>query len=465
MSDIVKILEQKLGAGAVMSGKDAAQRAVSFWDNSPVTAKALVRPRTTEEVSAILKLCSANGQSIVTHGGNTTCVQGTTSSADNIIISLERMNKIIEIDPIGSTATLEAGVVLETAQNAVQEQNLFLPLDLGARGSCTIGGNLATNAGGVNVLRYGMARNMVLGLEAVLADGTIISSMNKMLKNNAGYDLKQLFIGTEGTLGIITRAVVRLIPLPTTKNSALIALSNFTAVYKLLVHMKENIGTNLSAFEVMWGDYVRAVTGPGGHRAPLDRQHPFYVLLECDGSDPERDDDRFIGVIEEAFESKLILDAVIPKSGSERQELWAIRDDFEPIMQGISMFFLYDVSFPILSMEKYVLDVKKKVEELLPGAAFYAFGHVGDGNLHFSVQPNMESENQNKQELKHLSDRAIYEPLATYEGSISAEHGIGFEKKAWLHKSRNKAEISLMKLLKQNIDPKNILNPGMVFDV
>ena len=314
------------------------------------------------------------------------------------------------------------------------------------------------------MLRYGMARNMVLGLEAVLADGTIISSMNKMLKNNAGYDLKQLFIGTEGTLGIITRAVVKLMPLPTTKNAALIALPDFTAVYKLLGHMKENIGANLSAFEVMWGEYVRAVTAPGGHRAPLDRQHSFYVLLECDGSDPERDDSRFMGVIETAFENELILDAVIPKSESERRDLWKIRDNFEPIMKGVSVFFLYDVSLPILTMEEYVQKAEKKVDALLRGAAFYTFGHVGDGNLHFAVLPRMDGETRSKAELKHLSDRAIYEPLAAYGGSISAEHGIGFEKKAWLSQSRSAAELSLMKLLKKALDPSKILNPGIVID-
>lgn len=464
MPDLVGILKNTLGADAVLSAKDVSGRAISFWDNSPMSAKALVRPKTTAEVSEILKLCHAHGQSVVTQGGNTTCVQGTTTCKNDIILSFERMNKIIEIDPIACTAIFEAGVILETAQRAVQEHNLFLPLDLGARGSCTLGGNLATNAGGVNVLRYGMARAMVLGLEAVLADGTIISSMNKMLKNNAGYDLKQLFIGSEGTLGIITRMVVKLMPLPVTKNTAFVALPDFSAVYKLLNHMKANIGTSLSAFEVMWGAYYQAVTEPGGHRAPLERQHPFYVLLECDGSDPERDDDRFIQVIEQAFAAAYIIDAIVPQSESERQSLWTIRDDFEPVLKEKSVFFLYDVSLPILSMENYVNEVQTRLNELLPGAAFHVFGHVGDGNLHFFVQPDAKNQTFAKKQLKHLSDTAIYKPLQQYGGSISAEHGIGLEKKQWLNQSRNEAEIALMKLLKTTLDPKNILNAGRVLD-
>ncbi|HFB55305.1 MAG TPA: FAD-binding oxidoreductase, partial [Hellea balneolensis] len=212
MTDIVDILRHELGDEAILSRAEVALRATSYWDNAPMKAKALIRPRTTQDVSTTLKICHAHNQPVITQGGNTSCVQGTQSRHDDIILSLERMNKIVDIDPLANTATFQAGVILENAQNAVQAKGLFLPLDLGARGSCTIGGNMATNAGGINVLRYGMARSIVLGLEAVLADGTIISSLNKMLKNNAGYDLKHLFIGSEGTLGVITHVIIRLMP-------------------------------------------------------------------------------------------------------------------------------------------------------------------------------------------------------------------------------------------------------------
>lgn len=458
MSDIIDILREELGAGAILSSAEVAQRAVSYWDNSPMLAKALVRPASTQDVSKVLKICHAHNQTVITQGGNTTCVQGTRTGADDIIISLERMNNIIEIDPVSYTATIEAGVVLEKVQNAVKEQGLFLPLDLGARGSCTIGGNLATNAGGVNVIRYGMARSMVLGLEAVLPDGTIMSSMNKMLKNNAGYDLKQLFIGSEGTLGIITRTIVKLMPQSTTTNTALAALPDFRSVSRFLNHLKKTIGSNLSAYEVMWGDYLKAVTEPGWHRAPMERTHPFYVLYECDGRDPERDDARFMEVIEAAFENGYILDAVIPKSESERQALWALRDDFEAILQPKPVY-LYDVSLPITSMEEYVADVIKQLLLLLPQSKVYVLGHVGDGNLHFFVQPGSQDDN-----VRNFSDRAIYEPLQAYHGSVSAEHGIGFEKKEWLGQSRSAAEITMMKLLKDVIDPRKILNAGVVID-
>lgn len=458
MTDIVDILTRTLGKGAVLSREEVAQRAVSYWDNSPMVAKAMVRPTSTQEVSKVLNICHDHNQTIFTHGGNTTCVQGTTTSAENIVLSLERMNKIVEIDPVSSTATLEAGAILEIVQNAVKKQELFLPLDLGARGSCTIGGNLATNAGGVNVLRFGMARAMVLGLEAVLADGTIISSMDKMLKNNAGYDLKQLFIGTEGTLGVITRLIVKLVPQPTTKQTAMVALQDFASVIWLLTHLKKQIGTNLSAFEVMWGNYLKAVTEPGWHSSPMDRTHPFYILLECDGNDPARDEHRFMEVIEAAFEEGYIRDAVIPKSETERQSLWAIRDDFEAILHPKPVY-LYDVSLSITDMESYVDEVKCKLLKLMPQSKSYVLGHVGDGNLHFFVQPGLEGSGS-----RELSDRAVYEPLRKYSGSVSAEHGIGFEKKHWLAQSRSSAEIKLMKLLKNALDPKNILNPGIIIN-
>lgn len=459
MTDIIPCLQQVLGPGAVLDREAVAERAISYWDQRPTCAKALVRPANTQEVSAILALCHQHRQSVITQGGKTTCVQGTQSGQNDIILSTERMDAIEEIDPIAGTAIIQAGAILENVQKAVQEKDLFLPLDLGARGSCTLGGNLATNAGGVNVLRYGMARSMVLGLEAVLADGTIISSMNTMLKNNAGYDLKQLFIGTEGTLGIITRMVVRLMPLSTTTNTALVALADFAAVPRLLNHFKTHIGTTLSAFEVMWGDYVRAVTTPGAHRAPMNTGHGFYVLLECDGSDAGRDHARFMEVIETAFEGGLIQDAVLPKSESERQALWAIRDDFEAILRPKPVY-LYDVSLPITKMQAYVAQVQEHLKANLPNAVLYVLGHIGDGNLHFFVQAHSQDE-----KARALADQAIYDPLRAVGGSISAEHGIGFEKKAWLGQSRSTAEITLMKILKKTLDPENILNPGLMFDL
>jgi len=458
MSDIIDTLRDRLGESAVLTAHQIAERATSYWDSSPMMAKALVRPKSTREVSEILKICHAHGQSVITHGGRTSCVEGTKSGKDDIIISTERMNSILEVDTTSGTAVVEAGVVLEQAQDAIAEQGLFLPLDLGARGSCTIGGNIATNAGGINVIRYGMTRSLVMGLEVVLADGVILTSMNKMLKNNSGFDLKQLFIGTEGALGIVTRAVLKLHPRSLTKNTALAALNSFAAVHIFLNHLKTTVGASLSAFEMMEGDYFRAVTEPGWHRAPMDRNCSYYILFECDGSDPQRDNDRFAEVVEDAFEKGYIQDAVIPKSENEREALWGIRDDFEAILQPKPVY-LYDVSLPVLSMENYIRDVKDKLSSFLPASKAFVLGHVGDGNLHLFVQPHSEAGN-----ARDFSDRAVYEPLKAYEGAVSAEHGIGFEKKKWLSQSRSAEEIALMKRLKTALDPKGILNPGLVID-
>ena len=260
---VVDALIEALGADAVLQGEALSQRATSYWDASPTRALALVRPRTTAEVSQTLAICAQWRQPVVTQGGQTGCTQGGDPRAEEIILSTERMAAIEEIDPLAGTATVQSGAVLQVVQETLAERGLLFPLDLGARGSCTIGGNVATNAGGINVLRYGMMRNLVLGLEAVLADGTVVSSMNQMLKNNAGYDLKQLFIGTEGTLGVVTRVVLRLFPLPSSRHTALVALESFEQASGLLRTLQRDLAGTLSAYEVMWGSYYRDVTGEG----------------------------------------------------------------------------------------------------------------------------------------------------------------------------------------------------------
>ena len=360
MSDVVAALVQTLGEDRVITGEAIAQRATSFWDNSPTTALALVKPRTTQEVSQALSICHEHGQAVVTHGGLTGCVLGAVAAPDEVIISLERMNAIEEIEPQGGTATVQAGVVLEVLQNAVAEQGLLFPLDLGARGSCTIGGNVATNAGGINVLRYGMMRHLVLGLEAVTADGTVISSMNQMLKNNAGYDTKQMFIGSEGTLGIVTRVVVKLFPQPNSCNSAMVAMDDFGKVTSFLRTLQRDLAGTLSAYEVMWREYYHGVTVEGAHRPPMGRDYPFYVMIETEGADAESDKARFEGVLETAFEQEVIVDAVIPKSETERRALWDIRENFEAILPRELPAYLYDVSLPIKDMHSYTDQVMQE---------------------------------------------------------------------------------------------------------
>jgi FAD/FMN-containing dehydrogenase len=454
MNDIVAELRRALGE--VLTAADAAQRPSSFWDPSPLQALVLLRPRSTAEVSAALKICHAHGVAVVSQGGLTGCVEGATSTRANVVLSLERMNAIEEIEPVGRTATVQAGVILQKLQEAARDQGLMFPVDLGARGSCTVGGNVATNAGGINVIRYGMMRQRVLGLEAVLADGTVISSMNHMLKNNAGYDLKQLFIGSEGTLGVVTRVVVRLEEAPVSRNCAMVGLTSFGHVTALLKKLQQSLGGQLCAYEVMWGEYFREVTAPGWQRAPMSREHAFYVMLEAEGSHPETDAQQFLAVMEQALEDGLVADAVIPQSGAERTALWEIRENFQALYQR-KPIFLYDVSLPIRAMESYVAEVQARLKRRWPDSRCDVIGHIGDGNLHFFVHPGEAGERQHEQ-----SDEDVYAPLQPIGGSISAEHGIGSEKRRHLAISRSADEIALMRTLKHALDPKGILNPGKV---
>ncbi len=456
MISIVEALRAALGADAVLDAATAAGRVSSYWDPSPMRVAGIVRHSSTAEVSTALRICFERNQPLVTHGGLSGCVEGATTDEHVIALSLERMTRIEEIDPIGRTATVEAGVVLQRLQETVAEQKLLYPVDLGARGSCTIGGNVATNAGGINVIRHGMTRQRVLGLEAVLADGTIISSMNRMLKNNSGYDLKQLFIGSEGTLGVVTRVVVRLEEAPISRNSALLALESFEAVVDMLKRFQLKLGSQLSAYEVMWGDHYRAITVPGAHRAPLDRGHAFYVMLETDGSQPETDEAAFTALMHEALEDGTVLDAVIPKSDTERAALWKIREDFTELYRTPPVF-LYDVSLPIRDMQAYVANVLSRLRNRWPLGFCQVMGHIGDGNLHLFVHPGV-----NDPTLHAQSDEDVYGALAPFGGAISAEHGIGTEKRGYLSISRSDDEIALMRTLKRSLDPKGLLNPGKV---
>jgi len=452
MSTVTEELLAALGATRVALGEEIAQRATSYWDQSPTSALALVKPRSTEEVSTALSLCHRRGQPVVIQGGLTGCVEGAVAAAGEVIVSLERMNRIESIDARGMTATVQAGVVLEVLQQAASERNLLFPLDLGARGSCTIGGNIATNAGGINVLRYGMMRNLVLGLEAVTADGTVISSMNRMLKNNAGYDLKQLFIGSEGTLGIVTKAVLKLFPRPAGCGTALVAAASFDALILLLNRLQRSLAGTLSAFEAMWGDYFRGVTGESGHRAPMSRDHPFYAVVEAEGSDAEADGERFERVLAAALEDGEIAAAVISGSESHRRAIWAIREDFEDLLPAR----LYDVSLPMAEMDGYIRRVRDGLEARRPGSACYTLGHIADGNLHLFVKPGAGGDSHRE------CDEEVYGPLPELGGSVSAEHGIGSEKIAWLSRGRSAAEIALMRSVKRALDPRGLLNPGRV---
>ena len=446
-----------VGPDGVLTGDDVRARSVSWADHSPCQALAIVRPANTEQVSRVLAACNAARQPVVPMGGLTGLVRGCVAGPGEVALSLERMHSIEAVDPIGRTITLEAGVPLQVVQDEAEKHGLLYPVDFGARGSAHIGGSVATNAGGNGVIRYGMTRDSVLGLEAVLADGTVISSMNRMIKNNAAYDLKHLFIGSEGTLGIVTRLVLRLREVPRSTQTALVGCTKFSDVTSLLKHMDASLGGALSAFEVMWNEFFRLVTTPPSKgTAPLSQDYPYYVLIESSGGDETRDQAQFEESLGAAIESGLVADAVIATSKAQRDSIWALRDDIEQFLR-MGMPVGFDVSLPVGEMEAYVAHVLARLEKEWPAYRRFVFGHLGDGNLHFIVA------GPPSREAKHGIERCVYEPLAARSGSVSAEHGIGLEKQPWLPLSRSPAELGLMQQIKRALDPNGILNPGRVF--
>lgn len=459
-STLIAELQTRLGPNGLLTGDSVRQRLAGIWHKEGIQAKAIVRPKTTEDVSTLLRLCHAESQSVVMHGGLTGLVNGALASSHDLVLSLERMNAIEPVDEIGRTLTAQSGAVLQVLQNVASEANLMLPLDLGARGSCTIGGNLATNAGGNKVIRYGMTRNLVLGLEAVLADGTVVSSMNRMLKNNAGYDLKHLFIGSEGTLGVITRVVLRLQEKPRNLNTALIASDQFEKLLKFFRFIDAATGSGLHAFEVMWNNFYRLVTTAPAHSSPpLPQHYPYYALIETADIGTAENHNQFQHQLAQAFEQNLLCDAIIAKSETEREALWTIRDDVNQL-QRYKPILTFDVSVPLVDMSEYIQHIQEKLYHTRPNAQCFIFGHLGDGNLHIVIAPDTHSS-----KIQHDIEMLIYNPLTALHGSVSAEHGIGLEKKPYLSWCRSTSEIALMRTLKKALDPKGILNPGKIFDL
>jgi len=456
--DIVSIMIGIVGKNDVLTGSAASER-ISPWDtHQPCNAKAIVRPSTTAQVSAIMQACYDNNQSVVPYGGLTNLVQGCTTTPDDIALSFEKMNAIEEIDTTAHTMTVQAGVTMQTAQEKADDENLFFPVDIGARDTCMVGGNVSSNAGGTKVIRYGMMRDSVLGLEAVLADGTVLTSMNRFIKNNSGFDLKHLFIGTEGVLGLVTRVVVRLSVKPQTHNVALVACSEYEQVVAVLNRAKKLLGSSLCGFEVMWDSFFSKVTKPAGKlTSPLQQKYPYYAIIEAMGTQPATDDDNFEASLANMFESDLILDGVIAKSAQERDAIWAIRGDVEWLVKDC---FNFDVSLRIIDVGQYIDTITKLIRADIPDVLVAAFGHLGDNNIHVSVLCE-----GNRSTYAETIEKHIYESLAPYGGAISAEHGIGLEKKPYLPISRTSEEIALMKTLKRSLDPKNLLNPGKVISI
>ncbi len=445
-----------VGDHGLLTGSAVRERAALLW-HGRVEADVLVRPRSTEQVSAVLRLCHARGQAVVTHGGLTGLVNGADAAAHEIVLSLEAMNSIERVDVPGRCLRAQAGVQLGRVQREAEKNGMVFPLDLGARDSATVGGNISTNAGGLRVVRYGMMRNLVLGLEAVLADGTVLTSLNRMLKNNAGYDLKQLFIGSEGTLGVVTRAELRLVAQSRSQQTALAALPHFDALVELLGRLDAGLGGQLSAFEALWGNYYDYNTAPPATNvAPIARGAPFYAVIEAQGGAPDADRERFETVLAAALEDDVLTDVVIAKSEAERRAIWDIREDVWQV-KNVGPLLTFDVSLPIENMKEYAAEVCEGVRAHCGEERAFVFGHMADGNLHVAIAAGDDAATRARME------DIVYRPLSAIGGSVSAEHGIGLEKRAYLPLSRTAAEIATMRLLKQALDPQGILNPGKVF--
>lgn len=457
LATLIDSLREIVGPAGLLLEDDVRARHAGMPSRQAIQARVLVRPASTTEVSAVLAACHAAAVPVVPQGGLTGLVHGADAHAREVILSLERMQRIEPVDTTQRVLVAEAGVILAQAQDAAAAAGLLLPVDLGARGSATLGGMVATNAGGNRVIRYGMMRENLRGLEVVLADGTVLDSMNELVKNNSGYDLKHLFIGSEGTLGIVTRVVLRLCEPPAGQRMALVAMPDFAAVCTLLRQLDHVLDGRLSAFEVMWQEFFHAVTTPPAlARAPLPQHHPFYVLVETSIGD-ESQADRFDDALGAALEAGIVVDATLAKNKRECAALWALRDDVAQLRR-FGALVAYDISLRLADTGHYVDAVRASIAERWAGARLWAFGHLGDGNVHLAVHvPDIDR--QRRAEL----DVLVYTPLHALRGAVSAEHGIGIEKKPWLGVSRTPAEVKLMRLLKQTLDPKGVLNPGRVF--
>ncbi|WP_321858841.1 FAD-binding oxidoreductase [Paraburkholderia tropica] len=457
---VLAALREALGAAVVSLPADFAGRRHADSSRMPCAEPiALVRPRTTEQVSKALSICHAHHQPVVTQGGLTGLAGGACMLGGEVALSLELMNAIEEIDPVSATMTVQAGTPLQTVQEAADAAGFMFPLDLGARGSATIGGNLGTNAGGNRVIRYGMMREQALDVEAVLADGSVVGGLRKMIKNNTGYDLRDLLIGSEGTLGVMTRAVLRLRPKPRAVSTAWCGLPDYDSVTTLLRLAQERLPAGVSAFEVMWPGYYDFVLSRLPElRAPLEGRHAFYVLLESSGADPQSQNDVFEAFLADMLEAGTLSDAALAANEAHAAAFWAIRDAPGEYGRFIPGRVSFDVSFSVAQVGLAAQRCEARLREHWPNATILIYGHLGDGNLHIVVhEPDWPA--SAAAEVK----RVVYGVTGELGGSVSAEHGIGTKKLEVLALSRTPAELAAMRAVKAALDPRGILNPGKLF--
>ncbi|TCU78443.1 4-phosphoerythronate dehydrogenase (FAD-dependent) [Bradyrhizobium sp. R2.2-H] len=429
-----------------------------FHGRSPL----VLRPGSTAEVSAICKLASAHNIALVPQGGNTGLVGGQTPHNGEVVVSLRRLDKIREVDTASNTMTCEAGVVLQIAQAKAAEVDRLFPLSLGAEGSCTIGGNLSTNAGGTAALAYGVAREMALGLEVVLADGRVLNSLSKLKKDNTGYNLHNLFIGAEGTLGIITAATLKLFPRPRAVETAFVGLRSPAAALKLLTIAQGEAANALTSFELLSEMAVDFSVRHGiDVRDPLQAKHPWYVLMEL--SSPGEDARTPLEtILTRAMEEEIVDDAVIAASLAQRGAFWKLRDEMSAAQKPEGGSIKHDISVPVAAVPAFIAEADAAVVKLIPGARPVPFGHLGDGNLHYNVSQPVGADTADFLARWHEMNAVVFEIVLRMGGSISAEHGIGVLKRDELPEVKDKTAIELMRSIKAMLDPLGIMNPGKV---
>ena len=467
IDQLKEVLEQKY---ILIEDQDKAPYLTDWRKRYTGKALAVLLPRTSEEVAQIVKLCAANQIAIVTQGGHTGFCGGATpdDSGEQIVLNLKRMNTIREIDVANQTITLEAGCILQSIQEKAAEQDFLFPLSLGAEGSCMIGGNLATNAGGTNVLRYGNTRDLCLGLEVVTAKGEIWNGLKGLRKDNTGYDLRDLFVGSEGTLGIITAAVMKLYPLPISQWTTLVATDSLASTITLLNLFQKRATSLLTGFEMMTQESLVLNEKHFPQMAnPLKGNPPFTVLIELSDHESEEHVRQLLEtILEEAFEAGLITDAIIANSLAQANTFWHMREHITLAQAQEGANLKHDITIPLSALESFVEETDALVRSKFPGVRIINFGHLGDGNLHYNIAPPVDVDAKvfnlaNEKPIYEL----VYAQVERCHGSISAEHGIGKLKLEDLRAHKGEVAHELMKTLKRALDPQNILNPHKVVSI
>lgn len=464
---LIRAFQEVLGQAHVLTeAADQAPYLVEWRDRFKGSTPMVLRPGSTAEVAACMKLADAHDVAIVPQGGNTGLVGGQIpkNGESEVVLSLSRLNKIRSVDPLGRTMTVEAGTILQTIQERAEEHDLIFPLTLGAQGSCQIGGNIATNAGGTAVLSYGNTRELVLGLEVVLANGDVWEGLRTLRKDNTGYDLKQLFIGSEGTLGIITAATLRLFTKPSAVEVALCGLDSPHQALSLLSVAQKHAGHMVTGFELLPQVGMQfSVKHQENARYPMSEEHPWYVLLELSCGSKDIDLASLTeAIFEEAFEDELLNDAVLAQSTTQADDFWRLRHGMSEVQKCEGGSIKHDVSVPVADVPAFLDEAIAAVEAFVPGCRPVPFGHMGDGNIHFNISQPVGADKQAFLAQWDAVNEVVHGIVAKYGGSISAEHGIGVLKRNLLPGVKSPVEMTMMRAIKQTLDPKGLLNPGRV---